>query len=124
MEALTAKARISPRLRMNLDLRNSLEDKSQRLLNAIEPGAVLPIHRHRNTSETVICLRGHLREYYYDEKTHAVTEIFDLTPNGPVYGLNIPAGQWHGVESMESGTVIMEVKDGAYEPISAEDILQ
>ena len=60
LDDLTAKAKASPRLRMNLDLRNSAEDKSQRMLNAIEPGSVLPIHRHQKTSETVVCLRGKL----------------------------------------------------------------
>lgn len=124
LDNLTEQAIASPRLRMNLDLRNSPEDNSQRMLNAIEPGSLVPIHRHRKSSETIICLRGHFRETFYDERTRSVLNIFDLTPNGPVYGLNIPAGQWHGVESLESGTVIMEVKDGAYEPISAEDILQ
>ena len=67
LDDLTARAKASPRLRMNLDLRNSPEDRSQRMLNAIEPGMVSPIHRHRNSSETVVCLRGHFREYLYDD---------------------------------------------------------
>ena len=66
LDALTARAKESPRLRMNLDLRNSPADGSQRMLNAIEPGTVLPIHRHPTTSETVVCLRGHFQEYFYD----------------------------------------------------------
>ena len=64
LDNLTAQAKASPRLRMNLDLRNSSEDGSQRMLNAIEPGTVMPIHRHRKSSETVVCIRGHFEEYF------------------------------------------------------------
>lgn len=124
LDSLTAQAKASPRLRMNYDLRNSAEDQSQRMLNAMEPGTVLPIHRHQKSSETVICLRGHLREIFYDELDRIVTDVFDLTPGGPTYGLNIPTGQWHSVEVIESGTVILEVKDGPYEPLSDADILK
>ena len=122
LDNLTEQAKASPRLRMNLDLRNSAEDQSQRMLNAIEPGSPLPIHRHRKSSETVVCLRGHLRELFYNEKGE-VTEIIDLVPGSDCVALNIPIGQWHTVEVLESGTVIMEVKDGAYEPTGPEDIL-
>ena len=124
LDKLTAEAKASPRLRMNLDLRNSAEDQSQRMLNAIEPGSPLPIHRHRKTSETVVCLRGRLVEEFYDELERICTERIELSPGGPVVALNIPAGQWHTVQALESGTVIMEVKDGAYEPTGPEDILQ
>lgn len=122
MDELTAAAKASPRLRMNRDLRNSPEDQSQRMLNAIEPGSPLPIHRHRKSSETVVCLRGHLREIFYNEKGE-VTEIIDLSPGSDCVALNIPIDQWHTVEVLESGTVIMEVKEGAYEPTGPEDIL-
>ena len=115
LDTLTAQAKASPRLRMNLDLRNSPEDMSQRILNAIEPGSPLPIHRHRHSSETVVCLRGRLVEEFYDESGTRVESI-DLSPNGPIVAVNIPLGQWHTVKSLESGTVIMEVKDGPYEP--------
>lgn len=123
LDDLTAKAKESPRLRMNLDLRNSAEDKSQRMLNAIEPGSPLPIHRHQKTSETVVCLRGRLVEEFYDDLERTCTERIELSPNGPVVALNIPAGQWHTVQALESGTVIMEVKDGAYEPLQDCDVL-
>ena len=109
---------------MHYDLRDSEEDTSQRMLNAIEPGSQLPIHRHRFTSETVVCLRGRLVEEYYDELERICTEAIELSPNGKVVALNIPAGQWHTVRALESGTVILEMKDGAYEPISDVDILQ
>ena len=124
LDKLTEEAKASPRLRMNLDLRNSDSDQSQRMLNAIEPGSPLPIHRHQKTSETVVCLRGKLVEEYYDELERVCTERIELSPNGPVVALNIPAGQWHTVRALESGTVILEMKNGAYEPISDVDILQ
>ena len=137
LDDLTAKAKESPRLRMNLDLRDSDKDGSQRMLNAIEPGSPLPIHRHQKTSETVVCLRGRLVEEFYDEfsrpsgnerpkveRERTCTETIELSPNGPVVALNIPAGQWHTVRALESGTVILEMKNGAYEPISDVDILR
>ena len=98
-------------------------DTSQRMLNAIEPGSVVPIHRHRNTSETVVCLRGKLVEEYYDDLERMCTDSITLTPNGQTVALNIPARQWHTVKALESGTVILEVKDGKYEPIGPEDFL-
>ena len=119
LDALTAQAKSSPRLRMNLDLRNSPEDKSQRMLNAIEPGTVMAIHRHRGSSETVVCVRGHFEEYFYDENGK-LTETIDMRPGGTI--LNIPVGQWHSLKSLESGTVLLECKDGPYEPIGEEDI--
>ena len=123
LDKLTEEAKASPRLRMNLDLRNGEEDSSLRMLNAIEPGSPLPIHRHQKTSETIVCLRGRLVEEYYDELERRCTEAIELSPNGPVVALNIPAGQWHTVRALESGTVIMEVKDGAYEPLGDCDVL-
>ena len=123
LDKLTEEAKASPRLRMNMDLRNSDADQSQRMLNAIEPGSPLPIHRHQNTSETVVCLRGRLVEEYYDELERICTDRIELSPNGPVVAVNIPAGQWHTVRALESGTVIIEMKNGPYEPIGPEDIL-
>ena len=123
LDELSAKAKASPRLRMNYDLRNSEGDSSQRMLNAIEPGSLLPIHRHQKTSETVVCLRGRLVEEYYDELERICTDRIELSPNGPVVAVNIPVGQWHTVRALESGTVILEMKDGKYEPIGPEDIL-
>ena len=122
LDNLTTMAKASPRLRMNLDLRNSVDDTSQRMLNAIEPDSVVPIHRHQNSSETVVCLRGHLREVFYND-AGVVTEVIDLAPNSECVALNIPIGQWHTVEVLESGTVILECKDGAYEPLGEEDVL-
>ena len=117
LDDLTAQAKASPRLRMNLDLRNSVEDRSQRMLNAIEPGSPLPIHRHRKTSETVVVLRGRMVWAFYDEVQHHCTEPIEVPAGGPVCGLNIPAGQWHTVRALKSGSVLLEMKEGAYEPI-------
>lgn len=124
MDNLTEQAKASPRLRMNMDLRNSADDKSQRMLNAIEPGSPMPIHRHKYTSETVVCLRGRLVWEFYDELERICTDYIELAPNGQVVAMNIPAGQWHTVKALESGSVILECKEGAYEPLSEEDILK
>ena len=124
LDKLTAEAKASPRLRMNMDLRNSDADQSQRMLNAIEPGSVVPIHRHQKSSETVVCLRGRLVEEFYDELERTCTERIELSPSGPVVALNIPAGQWHTVQALESGTVILEMKNGKFEPIQDCDVLK
>lgn len=123
LDSLTEQAKISPRLRMNYDLRNSEMDQSQRMLNAIEPDSVVPIHRHQNSTETVVCLRGHLVIEYYDELNRMCDEAIDITPNGQIVAVNIPIGQWHSIRAMESGSVILEMKNGAYEPQSGVDIL-
>lgn len=123
LDCLTEQAKVSPRLRMNLDLRNSNQDQSQRMLNAIEPGSQLPIHRHQKTSETVVCLRGRLVWEFYDEFERTCTERIELCPNGPIVALNVPQGQWHTAKAMESGSVIMECKDGPYESQNPSDIL-
>ena len=150
LDKLTAQAKESPRLRMNLDMRNSDADSSQRMLNAIEPGSVVPVHRHQKSSETMVVLRGRVVEEFYDSAGVLVesfvlgdchvadaprndvlefaprNDVLDFAPRNDVpvaCALNIPAGQWHTLRALESGTVIMEMKDGAYEPISPADIL-
>lgn len=90
------------------------------MLNAIEPGSVLPIHRHRSSSETVVCIRGHFEEYFYDDSGD-VTDVIDMLPGGTV--LNIPIGQWHNLKSLESGTVLLECKDGKWEPLGEGDVM-
>ena len=123
LDELTEQAKVSPRLRMNRDLRNSASDTSQRMLNAIEPGSVVPVHRHPATSETLVVLRGRVVEEYYSSEG-AVVETYELAAGSAVCALNIPAGQWHTLRSLESGTVILEMKDGSYEPIRECDILK
>lgn len=123
LDELTAQAKASPRLRMNMDLRNGPEDGSQRMLNAIEPGSPLPIHRHKYTSETIVCVRGRMVEEFYDELERICTESIELSPGGPNVAINVPAGQWHTVRALESGSVLLEMKDGKYEALGEEDIL-
>ena len=136
LDSLTEQAKASPRLRMNMDLRDSADDQSQRMLNALEPGTVLPIHRHRKTAETVAILRGRAVQHLYDEEGRLVESVL-LEPFGAdchvagaprndvetVPAMQVEMGQWHRLEALESGTVILEMKDGAYEPISPVDIL-
>ena len=124
LDTLTEQAKASPRLRMNYDLRNSSADTSQRILNAIEPSSIIPIHRHQTTSETVVVLRGRVVEEFYDEQERVCSATYEISPSGPICALNIPAGTWHTLRSLESGTVILEVKDGEYAPIKEEDILK
>lgn len=116
-------AKASPKLRMKMVLRNGPEDDSQRMLDVIEPGSPMPIHRHKYTSETVVCLRGKIVEEFYDELERICTDRIELTPGGPNFLVNIPAGQWHMVRALESGSVLLECKDGKYEPLGPEDIL-
>ena len=123
LDELTCKAKESPRLRAAYDLRTTPEDGSQRILNAVEPGTELPIHRHRNTTETMVVLRGRVRQYYYDDEGH-LTNSFELAPISNIVGMSVPVGQWHALESLESGSVILETKDGAYAPLTDEDILK
>jgi cupin fold WbuC family metalloprotein len=123
LDSLTGQAKISPRLRMNYDLRNSSSDTSQRMLNAIEPGSVVPVHRHKGTSETVVCLRGSLMEEFYDE-CGTLVESINVVADGECCALNIPAGVWHTLRSLESGTVILEMKDGGYVPIGEDDVMK
>lgn len=124
LDNLTEQAKVSPRLRMNLDLRNDEYDTSQRMLNAIEPGSNVPIHRHQETSETMICLRGCVVVEYYDDLDRICQESFEVSPKGRITAVNIPKGQWHTVRSKESGSVILEMKNGIYKPIGEEDILK
>ena len=121
LDDLSAQAKANPRLRQAMDLRNSPEDLSQRMLNALEPGTVMPIHRHLGSSETCVCIRGHFEELFYDENGN-LTHTIDMVPGGVV--LNIEKGQWHSLRCLESGTVLLEAKDGKYEPLQDCDVLQ
>ena len=121
LDEILAKAEASPRLRMNMDLRNSDEDKSQRMLNVLLPGTIVPIHRHRETSETTMIIRGKLFLVFYND-LGAQTERYLLDPAIGNYGVQIPKGQWHTVEVIEP-SAIFEVKDGPYSPLAPEDLM-
>lgn len=122
LDTLCDKAKTNERLRLNFDLRTSSEDSSQRMLNALEPDTILPIHRHRFSSETVVMVRGSLEEVFYNDNGE-VTETILMQAGGDCPAVQIPAGQWHTIKVLEPGTVIFEAKDGAYTPLSEEDIL-
>ena len=115
LDKLSSEAKTNPRLRKNYDLRNSENDLSQRMLNAIEPGTVMPIHRHPITSTTVIIIRGKMRQNFYDDKG-ILTESVTLDAEGLTRVVQIEQGRWHNIESLESGTILFEAKDGALEP--------
>ena len=122
LDEVTAQAQQSERLRMNRNFHESLDAKAQRLLNALEPGTILPIHRHMYTAETYILLRGRINVLFYGEDG-GVSDVYELNPLVGKYGVHIPKGQWHTLEVLESGTVIFEVKDGPYTPLAPEDMM-
>lgn len=122
LDELTEKAKASPRLRCNLDLRNSEDDQSQRMLNALEPGTVMPIHRHHTSSETVVILRGKIRWIFYDEQGNE-TEQITLDANGDKRMLNVEKDRWHSLVCLESCSVLYESKDGPYHPLEENEIM-
>ena len=122
LDSVSELASKSPRLRMNHNFHTSLDAKAQRLLNALEPGTELPIHRHLHTAETYILLRGCIKVLFYNDARELIDSVL-LNPLEAKFGVNIPVGQWHTLEVLEHGTVIFEVKDGPYKPIGAEDVM-
>lgn len=147
MDSLTEQAKQNPRLRQAFDLRTTPTDSSQRILNACEPGTVLPIHRHMGSTETITCLRGKCVQYLYKEEISfenqnndvdsplsseadelrkkrllKLMDTITLEPGGETPAMSVEVGQWHRLESLVSGTVILECKDGAYAPLSAKEI--
>ncbi len=123
LEQLSQEAKSNERLRKNYNLHPTLTDPVQRLLHALVPGTQIPIHRHPATDEVYILLSGRLRVFFYNEHK-AITDTFTLDPREGQYGLQIPAGQWHTLEVVEEGSVIFEVKQGPYSPLTPSDILE
>lgn len=120
LDDLTEQAKVSPRLRMNMDLRNGEEDTSQQMLNALLPGTEVAIHRHPKSNENVILIKGRIDEVLYEEVassngkvTLKEVERIHLCPEEGVYGCQVPQGMWHTVEVLEP-SVIYEGKDGKY----------
>lgn len=123
LDKVSGEAKESPRLRMNYNFHTSLNAKAQCLLNAVEPGTKVVVHRHLHADETFIVLRGRLKVLIYNnDKSIQVKE--EINPLRGVYGYNIPKGVWHTIEVLEPNTVLMEVKDGPYIPISPDNILE
>ena len=123
LDSVTSGAKESNRLRMNYNFHDSLDAPCQRLLNALEPETIVPIHRHQHTSETYILLRGKLRMMFYNDDKEIIEETI-LSSESTNYGIHIPAGVWHAMEVLASGTVIFETKDGPHMPIQECDILK
>lgn len=123
LDETSAKAKLSPRLRMNYNLHDSFEDSVQRMFNALEPGTEVPIARHPTSSETLIMLRGKLRVLFYNDNKDVILDEV-IAPNADVFAVHIPKGTWHRVESLESGTICFETREGPYSPITEEDILK
>ena len=121
LDNVSEQAKASPRLRMNYNFHQSLDEKCHRMLNAVEPGTEIPIHRHFDSNETVFCVRGHFQELLYD-KDGNLELVLDMLPGGNI--VNVPAGQWHNLKSLESGTILAEAKHGKYEPLRTENILE
>lgn len=123
LDTVSAVAKSSKRLRMNHNFHETLEAPCQRMLNALEPGTFVPIHRHIHTAETYILLRGKLKIFFYNEEKVIIEEEI-LDQSHGCHGVHIPAGVWHSMEVLESGTIIFETKDGPYTPITEQDILK
>ena len=122
LDSLTEKAKASPRLRVNFDLRDTPDDASQRMLNAIEPGTVISVHRHTLTSEEVIVLRGKAQEVFFDDSGREI-DSWVMVPGGDTPAIHVPMGQYHTCRSLESGTVIIEFKNTKYSPEGTEELL-
>lgn len=122
LDNLTEQAKENLRLRHAMDMRNSPEDLSQRMLNAMEPGTIMPIHRHHGSSETVVVLRGKIKWIFYDNEGQ-VTESVILDANGEQRMLNVEKDRWHSLVCLESGSVLYESKDGPYHPLEEDEIL-
>ena len=123
LDELTAQAKASPRLRMNYNFHHSLEDKCHRMLNAIEPGTDIPIHRHPDKDESFVVLRGKVRSTTYNDDGSVIESVVLCQEDG-LYGVDIPKGVWHKLESLESGSVVFECKEGPFVPHEIDGILE
>lgn len=123
LDATTAQARQSPRLRMNYNFHEELSDPVNRLINAVEPGTYIRPHRHcdPDKDELFLVLRGKIGVFIFDDNGR-ITEKKTLSPAAGVYGADIPAGAWHGIVVLENATVIYEVKAGPFTPLAPENL--
>lgn len=120
LDELSAKAKENPRLRQSMDLRNSTEDNSQRMLNALEPGTIMPIHRHHCSSETVIILCGKIRWTFYDDYGNESESVL-LNADDEVRMINVEIDRWHSLECLDSA-VLFECKNGEYHPLAEDEL--
>lgn len=123
LDEVSEKAKASPRLRMNYNFHQSLEDKCHRFLNAVEPGTIVEIHRHPTKDETFVLLRGRMVVKTYNDDG-SIAEKIELCPEEGNYGVNIAKGVWHKIESLESGSVFLECKEGPFVPHEVDGVLE
>lgn len=123
LDKVTDQAKMSPRLRMNYNFHQSLDEKCHRFLNAVEPGTEVPIHRHPTKDETFVLLRGRVRVTTHNDDGSILDEVV-LCPEDGMYGVNIPKGVWHKVESLTSGSCFFECKEGPFVPHEEDGILE
>ncbi|QZE12870.1 WbuC family cupin fold metalloprotein [Halosquirtibacter laminarini] len=122
LDKVCVEAKASPRKRMNYNFHDSSDAKLQRMLNALQPGTYLRPHRHLTPEkdEVFILLRGKMAVFFFDDEGD-MTDMKVVDPLNGKYGVDIPAGQWHGLLVLEEDTVIFEVKHGPYEPLDPND---
>ena len=123
LNKVSSEAIDSPRLRMNYNFHKSLDDKCHRFLNAVEPGTEVPIHRHPTKDETFVVLRGKVRISTFNDEGEVIDSIV-LCPEAGRYGVDIKKNVWHSLESLESGSVIFECKEGPFVPHEVDGILE
>ena len=123
LDMVSEQAKDSSRLRMNFNFHGSLQDKCHRMLNAVEPGTEVPIHRHPTKDESFVILRGKVRSTTYNDDG-SVIESIELCAEEGRYGVDIPKGVWHKLESLESGSVVFECKEGPFVPHEEDGILE
>ena len=123
LNKVTTEAKESPRLRMNYNFHQSLNDKCHRFINAVEPGTVVPVHKHPTKDESFVVLKGRVKILTYNDEGK-VLETIILDPKDGRYGVDIPKGVWHTLESIESGSCIFECKEGPFVPHEEDGILE
>ena len=123
LDKVSSDAKVSPRLRMNYNFHKSLDDKCHRMLNAVEPGTVVPIHRHPDKVESFVVLRGKVRSTTYNDDGSVLDSVI-LSQDDGLYGVDIPKGVWHKLESLESGSVVFECKEGPFVPHEVDGIFE
>ncbi len=123
LDSISEKAKVSPRLRMNYNFHQSLDEKCHRFLNAVEPGTIVPIHKHPTKDETFVILRGKVKVTTHSDDGAVIDSVL-LCPDNGQYGVNIPKGVWHTLESLEAGSVIFECKEGPFVEHEVDGILE
>lgn len=123
LDKVSAEAKESPRLRMNFNFHQSLDEKCHRFLNAVEPGTVVEIHRHPTKDETFVILRGKVKVTTHNDYGSIIESVVLCAEEGR-YGVNIPKGVWHTLESLESGSCIFECKEGPFVEHEVDGILE